>query len=239
MSIVDIRNPMYRRHMRPISVAKNPVIEAQHTYNLDEAKPIVVEAVPAPEFVAAPTHFEEPVVPQVIEPIGEAAFESAEAPAEEEPVVVLVEEPEAEEASAPVEETPNYFADIPVPQAPRVAFDLEQPAEKEQEVLAEEEPPVDTVTEEAPIEPEVESVPEDTVTIGEVVDDLITEDLVEQQAPVEEVVPATHYFYCRKADGTEVTYKKNTAAKSYQAEVPAFRRYLANQGTEILSEEIK
>lgn len=51
--------------------------------------------------------------------------------------------------------------------------------------------------------------------------------------------PAIHYFYCKKPDGTEATYTRNTAAKTYKSEVIFFRRHLASQGIEILREEIK
>ena len=56
--------------------------------------------------------------------------------------------------------------------------------------------------------------------------------------PVEEG-PKVHYFYCKKADGEEVTYRKKTTTKTYEAEVPILRKKLEAEGTVILKEEIK
>ena len=66
-----------------------------------------------------------------------------------------------------------------------------------------------------------------------------TEDVSSEQTVEQKEVAPTHYFYCKKPDGTEVTYTRNTAAKTYKAEVVFFRRHLAAQGIEIINEEIK
>lgn len=59
------------------------------------------------------------------------------------------------------------------------------------------------------------------------------------EIPVAPVGPTTHYFYCQKADGTKVTYKRNMQSKSYIAEIASFRKSLEAQGTVIISEEQK
>lgn len=66
-----------------------------------------------------------------------------------------------------------------------------------------------------------------------------SEDVSPEQPIEQKEVAPTHYFYCKKPDGTEVTYTRNTAAKTYKAEVVFFRRHLAAQGIEIINEEIK
>ena len=59
-----------------------------------------------------------------------------------------------------------------------------------------------------------------------------------EEAPVS-LESKTHYFNCLTAEGKKITYKRNTASKSYKAELPAFRRYLEKQNIKILKEEIK
>lgn len=186
MSVVDIRNPMYRRHIRPIAVSRNVAIEPEAA-----TEPKVVECVAVSEASVDPVN---------ISPVDCAEEVVAEA-------------------------TPAYFADIPVPVAPnvseRIVLNISDQEESVQKV----------VEEDAVVEDAAEAVQEEPI--------LVETDSAETEISAEPAVPVIHYFYCRKADGTLVTYKKNTATKTYKTEVPAFRKYLANQGIEILSEEIK
>lgn len=154
---------------------------------------------------------------------------------------IVVEQPVAKEVEKSVLDIPTApVYNVERPQVDRV-FDKTEEVESvtiDEEVPSvaeiipeEQENPAEEVNDEEPIE--------QTTNYSPAVEGSQVE-VSEESAPVEDVVaPQIHYFYCKKPDGTEVTYKKSTATKSYATEVPAFRKYLANQGIIINREEIK
>lgn len=121
-----------------------------------------------------------------------------------------VEVAQPEEVEAPAEEVVEEV-ESEVEEVPVV--DSSEPASPEQEEVVEDEP-----AEEAEAETPVDATGEETVA---------------------EDVPATHYFYCTKPDGTEAVYKRNTASASYESEIASFRKYLEKEGIIINKEEIK
>lgn len=48
-----------------------------------------------------------------------------------------------------------------------------------------------------------------------------------------------HYFYCKSKDGRDITYRRNTASKTYNDEVAALKRSFAARGMTLVKEEIK
>lgn len=90
--------------------------------------------------------------------------------------------------------------------------------------------------------PVVEPVKEKVDAPGEVVKDVsqtVTTQAIEDSEPAGSTEPTTHYFYCKKPDGTKVTYKRSLASKGYAAEVAALKKNCEEQGIVIVSEEKK
>lgn len=140
--------------------------------------------------------------------------------------------------------------------ASEVPFEeVEQPVPVEEPIISEEstETPAEEViiteepVNEVPVEAPAEEVVTESPTEEAVAETLAAETSVMAETPAPTEAPEVvadlpvvyHYFHCKKPDGKEVIYKRNTASKSYLAEVEAFKKSLANQGIVILKEEVK
>lgn len=55
----------------------------------------------------------------------------------------------------------------------------------------------------------------------------------------EDGTPVYHYFYCKRPDGREIVYKRNTASKTYAGEIASLKRSIAMRGITVVKEVIE